>query len=118
MAVHIRAGRFRTPGVVQRVKPDAVPDASNKIDLTDPDNWETFCGRRMELMAVTMRESVYAAQPVAAGTTRITLRKDPQTDQITPKMRVKAEGRTYQIDGVVRLGSPVRLLELQCVEVA
>ena len=114
----IAAGRFRTAAVVERVRSDATPGDDGKIDLSNDANWETYIERRVELLSVTMRESVYAQRPVAAGTMRITTWRDCETDAITPKMRVRADGRLFQIDGIIRVGNPARLIELTCVEVS
>lgn len=110
--------RFRTPALIERVKADAVKDESGRPDLTDDDNWETYIARRIELIAITAKESIYAQQPMGDITHRVTLRRDDETAAITSKMRVRVGTRKLNITKSIDVGNPPRLKELSCTEVA
>lgn len=110
-------GRFRTPGRVERVDPDATPAAGGRIDLTNDANWSEFWRGRMHVEAITAKEVVYAQQPIGDITHRITLRKSPVTAAITPKMRVLIGTRKLNITKAIEVGNPARLIELSCTEV-
>ena len=117
MPLSIAAGRFRTPGSVERVKSSATPDETGKVDLTSDANWETYWSGRLEDIPVTANERIYANQPVADITNRITLRRDSTTVAITPRMRVRIGSRKLNITKSIGVGNPPRLIELSCVEV-
>ena len=114
----MEAGRLRTSVTIETPREDGTRGPDGRFDLADYANWQVYAIRFAEVLAVTMRERSYAQQPVADGTVTVTIRRDPVTDGITPRMRVLDGSSTYNIDGVVRVGSPVKLIELRCVEVA
>lgn len=115
--VSVNAGRFRTPGRIERVRSDATPGDDGKVDLSDDDNWEPHVEERMEVRAVTANERIHAAQPVGDCTHRITLRLHETTANITPRMRVRIGSRVLNITGAIEVGNPGRLVELSCTEV-
>lgn len=112
----IAAGRFRTLGVVQRIKSDATADASGRVDLTDSSNWYECWRGKMEVLAITAKERVYAQQPVHDITHRVTIRKSEKTAAIKARDRVKVGSRILNITGVIEVGNPARLIELSCLE--
>lgn len=112
----VAAGRFRTPARVEQPETGATSGASGRVNLNDDSNWCEFWRGRVEVLAITARERVYADQPVADITHRITLRKSEQTAGITHRMRVRIGSRKLNIASVIEVGSPARLIELSCVE--
>lgn len=112
----IAAGRFRSQGVIERVHPTAPPDGTGRPDLADPSAWYPVWRGRMEVLAITARERIYAQQPVHDVTHRVTLRRTPETAAIQARDRVKVNGRTLNITGVIDVGNPPRLIELSCLE--
>lgn len=113
----VTAGRFRTPIVIERIKGDAEAGPDGHIDLTDSANWMVFDRCRAELIRVTMRESLYSQQVVAAGTVRVTVRRGTRTSQVTTRDRIRAEGKLMEISEMIEVGSPSRLIEFVCTEV-
>jgi SPP1 family predicted phage head-tail adaptor len=109
--------RFRTPAVIERPDPEATADETGKVDLADDANWETYSTVRIELLAVTANERVYAQQPVGDITHRVTMRHNVLTASITPRMRVRVGTRKLNITRAIEVGNPARLIELSCTEV-
>lgn len=118
MALSLNPGRFRETVTIERIKSDAAAGLDGHIDYEDDATWGVLLTRRGEVKDITMREQMYANSTTAVGMTRITVRYDGETADIIPKDRVRvgcgAHSGLYQIDGVVRVGSPVRLIELSC----
>lgn len=111
------AGRYRTPAVIQRVNAGAPKGRDGKIDLSDEANWQTYCSRRVEERQIGGREQMFAQQVLADVTGLYRLRADTTTEGITARMRLKIDGRKLNIVRALRIGSPVREIELQCMEV-
>ena len=112
-----RAGKYRDLGTVEQVDPDAVPDQTNRVDLNDDANWIEYIERPVEVVALSGRELMLASEVQSDVTHRVTLRADPETRAITPKMRVRLGARKLNIARAMPLGSPIREVELLCVEV-
>lgn len=111
------AGKYRTPSIVERVSSTATPDESGKVDLKDDGNWELYCARHLEERQITGREAMQAQQPMADVTGLYRMRADTVTQGITPKMRLRIDGRKLNISRAITVGNPVREIELQCTEV-
>jgi SPP1 family predicted phage head-tail adaptor len=111
------AGRYRTPATIQRVRASAPKGRDGKIDLSDDTNWQAYCSRRVEERQIGGREQMFAQQVLADVTGLYRLRADTTTAGITSKMRMRICGRTLNIVRALRIGRPVREIELQCMEV-
>ena len=111
------AGKYRKPSMVEKVRDDATPDETGKVDLADDGNWELYCARHVEERQITGREALQAQQPMGDVTGLYRMRSDPVTQGITPKMRLRIDGRKLNITRAITLNNPVREIELQCTEV-
>ena len=79
-------------------------------------SWGTHLTRWASVEPLTGREAFTAAQMQSTVTTRIRVRWS-SGHGITPKMRVSWDGRLFEIDSVVEVGSGREELHLMCTEV-
>jgi len=111
------AGRYRTPARIERVSAAAPKGRDGKVNLADDASWETYCDRRVEERQIGGREQMYAQQVLADVTGLYRLRADTTTECITARMRLRLGCRVLNIVRALRIGNPVREIELQCLEV-
>ena len=110
------AGKYRTPASIERVRADAEKGRDGKVNVNDDGNWELYCARHVEEQQLGGKEALIAQQVMADVSGLYRLRDDPITQGITPKMRLRVDGRTLNIVRAVRVGYPIREIELQCME--
>lgn len=93
----LRAGVFRTPGVVQRLKAAATVNAAGHIVEPTSGNWENYCTRWFQMESISARESLTGDQQTANITTILRTRYDSVSAGIDTKMQVKIGSRTFNI---------------------
>ena len=109
--------RFNTLVEVQRIKPNAEVDRTGKIDQTSNLNWEVQLARMGDVDALTGRELLYGGQTASNLSHRVTLRYDPETNNITPKNRLWIEGEAYGIVNVIRTNMKGGDLKQRIIEI-
>lgn len=103
--------KLRHPVTVQRIKADATRLSDNKIDKSNPANWETYVSRRAEVLETGGRETVQRRQIVAEADFLLRLRADPETKLISTSMRIVYGSLTL---GIVSKATIEGFVECQC----
>lgn len=95
-----KAGGYRHPISVQRIKASATPDAFGHLDRTNDSNWETYCSRRSKVKFGPGKEVQEGEQTQGTASAVFTIRRDATTMNITAAMRVVSYGQVWEIAGV------------------
>lgn len=92
------------------------PDEHGQIDLDDPDNWSTYIVRKAHRSDRGGREFYRGAQIQPEVMTQFRMYSDSHSREITSKMRVKFQGRIFEIISVTELDNKNRQIVLNCAE--
>lgn len=104
------AGRLNRKVTIQ--EPTEAADAVN-----DPvQTWSTYCVRSAAIEPLNGREFFAAQQEQAEVSTRMRLRYDSKTKDITAKMRVSYDSRIFRINTIIRPRENHREIILMCLE--
>lgn len=110
----INAGELDKKITVEQLTGTA--DESGHIDESDDANWSTHCERWASFRSAGSREYFKAKQVHADLTHLLRCRFDDTTKSITPKMRIKFNGRILQIKSAVNVDESNVVIEIACVE--
>ena len=106
----MQSGRLRYKLTIQQAT-----EAQNAYGEAVP-TWATYCVRRADIVTLGGQERVASAQIFGIGSIRFNLRHDSTTKDITNKMRVSWDSRTFDIKDVDRKDERKRDIILTCVE--
>lgn len=95
--VSIAAGELNRRVTLQRIKTNATPDAHGHIDETADSTWESIGDRWAKFWGEGSREFFRAKQIQADMSHLIDLRYDGTTSTLTPRDRIRYDGRTLHI---------------------
>lgn len=93
----MEAGKIRHKIVIERLNPNATPDAAGHIDETDSANWEAFWRPWANLIPRNSREFIGADRVQADITHQIEIRYSDKAYQVSSDMRVKYGNRRFNI---------------------
>ena len=90
--------------------------ADGVVDESVSTNWGTYYKCRSKIMSGKGRELFAAQQVIADATHVIEVLSSVKSRAITPKMRIKYEGRTFNIKSVVDINEQKSVVSITCVE--
>jgi SPP1 family predicted phage head-tail adaptor len=80
------------------------------------ESWATYAVRDAEIIPATGNEYYTSQQIYSEKTIRFRLRYDNTVRQVTPKMRISYDSRTFDIESVINVKELNRDIDIICTE--
>lgn len=112
----LEAGEFDRRVEVLRVRSDAIVDANGEIDRTRADTWEVWRRRWARVIPRDGREFWRLEAVDAAVTHVIQFKFDRESRAITTDMRVRYQGRVFELTSGINVEEADTIMQFQAIE--
>ncbi|MCY2962734.1 MAG: phage head closure protein [Planctomycetota bacterium] len=112
----LEPGDFDRRVEILRIRADAIVDANGEIDRTRADTWEVWRRRWARVIPRDGREFWRLEAVDAAITHVIQFLHDRESSAITTDMRVRFQGRIFELTSGINVEEADRIMQFQAVE--